>query len=274
MFSRDGWPARIRSNAPREYDHGDDFTTFQSKGTGMNGCALVIGLMLVAADPPANAGLPDLDADPHLVAWWQFAETSGTTAADSSGKGHHGTLEGGAAFVPPSDSGTVGKALALDGEAACVRAAGYKGVTGSRPRTVSAWIKTTESKGQIVSWGADDHGQMWNFGFVRGRIGVTPKGGYLYMKAAMNDDAWHHVAVVVEEASPPNLHDHVRLYADGEPAVIHDIGLLDLWPIETGDALDVVIGRGVKGLLRDLRIYDRPLSEDEVKALFKKGTPK
>ena len=106
--------------------------------------------------------------------------------------------------------------------------------------------------------------------FIRGRIGVTPNGGYYYMKAATNDDAWHHVAVVIQPASPPNLHDHVKLFRDGELAEIDDIGLLDLWPIETGDKLDVSIGRRCKGLIDELRIYDRALSEDEIKALFKR----
>lgn len=214
------------------------------------------------ADEPA---LPALDADRHLVAWWKLDEAAGKTAADSSKGNHAGSLDGGAAF----EAGRIGKAVALDGKDACVRIAGFKGVTGSGPRTVAAWIKTPKAGGDIVSWGLDDHGKMWKFGFVRGRIGVTPKGGYLYMKAVLSDDAWHHVAVVVQEASPPNLHDHVKLYADGEPAEIHDIGLLDLWPVETGDKLDVVVGRGLKGLIDDLRIYDRALSEDEVKALFK-----
>jgi len=64
----------------------------------------------------------------------------------------------------------------------------------------------------------------------------------------------------------------VGLYLDGEPAEIHDIGLLDLWPIQTGQDLDVRIGRGLKGSLDDLRIYDRPLSDEEVKALFELRT--
>jgi hypothetical protein len=123
----------------------------------------------------------------------------------------------------------------------------------------------------VVSWGLDDHGKMWTLGFIRGRIGVTPKGGYLYMKDSTSDDAWHHVAAVVLEASPPNLHDNAKIYKDGEPAEIHDIGLLDLWPIETGDKLDVTIGRKFKGAIDDLRIYDRALSDDEIKALFKAG---
>jgi len=92
------------------------------------------------------------------------------------------------------------------------------------------------------------------------------------MNESIADDAWHHVAVVVNEADPPNLHDHVRLFKDGEPAVIHDIGLLDLWPIETGNELEVRIGRGFKGLIDDLRVYDRALSEDELNALFKSQT--
>jgi hypothetical protein len=64
------------------------------------------------------------------------------------------------------------------------------------------------------------------------------------------------------------LHDDVKLYKDGGPAEIDDIGLLDLWPVETGQADDVRIGRRWKGLIRDLRIYDRALSDREVETLF------
>jgi hypothetical protein len=73
---------------------------------------------------------------------------------------------------------------------------------------------------------------------------------------------------VVQEADLPNLHDDVTLYLDGEVAEIHDIGLLDLWPLETGNDLNVRIGQGFKGLLDDLRIYSRALSDEEIKVLF------
>ena len=39
------------------------------------------------------------------------------------------------------------------------------------------------------------------------------------------------------KAELPNLHDDVTLYLDGAPAEIHDIGLLDLWPIQTGTGI-------------------------------------
>jgi hypothetical protein len=89
------------------------------------------------------------------------------------------------------------------------------------------------------------------------------------MNPETHDDQWHHVAVVVRQAELPNLHDDVKLYLDGGPAEIHDIGLLDLWPLQTGDKLNVRIGRGFKGCLDDLRLYDRALPDDQIQALFK-----
>ena len=209
-----------------------------------------------------------LDTDPHLVGWWKFDEASGKTAADSSKHGRKGTLEGGLSFDKDSVSGRIGKALKLDGRDDCVEITKYKGVAGTRARTVAAWINTTTPSGEIMSWGLDDYGRMFIFGFIRGRPGVTPNGGYLYINPEVHDGEWHHIAAVVHEAELPNLHDDVKLYKDGTLAEIHDIGLLDLWPVDTGNELDVRIGRRFRGIVDDVRIYDRALSEDEVRALF------
>jgi Concanavalin A-like lectin/glucanases superfamily len=249
---------------------------------GLVGLALTLCPAAAGADK-GNAAEPvadkprTLDTDPNLVGWWTFDEGSGDTTPDSSKYGHGGTLKGGMSFdknaVPGKTaqpaSHKVGRALKFDGRDDYVEIAKYKGVTGTRPRTIAAWIKTTTGKGEIVSWGTDGPGQMWTFGFIRGHVGVTPKGGYLYMKAETHDDQWHHVAVVVEQAKLPNLYNNVKLYKDGVRAEIDDIGLLDLWPIETGRDLDVRIGRQFKGLIDDVRIYDRALSEKEINLLFK-----
>ncbi|UCD52303.1 MAG: LamG domain-containing protein [Phycisphaerales bacterium] len=210
-----------------------------------------------------------LDKDPNLAAWWKFDETTGKTAADASPHGRNGTLKGNLSFETNSAPGKTGKAIRLEGGDSLVEISDYKGVTGTRPRTVSAWIKTARTRGRIISWGTNDFGKMWNFGFVRGRVGVTPHGGYLYMNAETHDDEWHHVAAVVREAELPNLHDDVTLYLDGAIAEIHDIGLLDLWPLETGNELDVRIGPGFQGCLDDVRIYNRPLTDEEVYVLFR-----
>jgi hypothetical protein len=238
--------------------------------------ALSLALFLSWAVPatseekPAGAwaGKPKtLDTDPNLVGWWKFDETAGKIAADSSGRDRKGTLKEELSFDKSSAEGRIGKAITL-GKDDYVEITKYKGVTGTSPRTVSAWVKTKETRGEIVSYGADDFGKMWTCCFIRGRIGVTPSGGYLYMKDPVSDDKWHHIAAVVRRAELPNLYDDVKLYKDGELAVIDDIGLLDLWPIDTGKDIDVRIGRGFIGLLDDVRIYDRALSEDEVKAIF------
>ncbi|MGD8237266.1 MAG: LamG domain-containing protein [Armatimonadota bacterium] len=238
--------------------------------------ALLIALLAgTVCQAPAGVALArgegavDLDADPHLVGWWKLDEQSGTTAADSSKHGRDGALDEGVSFDANSAPGRMGRALKLDGKSGILRIPEYKGVSGTHPRTVAAWIKTTNSRGQILSWGERDFGKMWTFGFIRGRVGVTPKGGYLYVSAEIHDDTWHHVAAVVEEADRPNLHDHVKLYLDGTPAEIHRIGLLDLWPVDTGSDQDVEIGPGFNGLVDDVRIYDRALSEDDVGALFR-----
>jgi len=210
-----------------------------------------------------------LDADPALVGWWKFDEDSGNRCTDSSSKNHGGILEGGLSFNTQSVPGRIGNAVKLDGKDSSARIPDYKGITGTGPRTIAVWIKTTRPEGQIVSWGHDDFGRMWIMEFIRGRIGVTPNGGYYYMKAPVDDEAWHHVAVVIQPASPPNLHDHAKLFKDGELAEVDDIGLLDLWPIDTGDSLDVCIGRGYQGLIDDLRIYNRALSDDQIGALFR-----
>ncbi len=217
-----------------------------------------------AGDKPTT-----LDTDPNLAGWWKLDETSGKTAADSSKYNRKGALQKGMSFDKDSTPGRISKALKFSRGDGHVKITKYKGVTGTRPRTVAAWFRTSETRGEIISWGSDDYGKMFIFGHIRGRIGITPNGGYLYINDETDDDKWHHVAAVVEEAELPNLYDDVKLYKDGEPAEIHDIGLLDLWPIDTGSDFDVSIGKDFIGPIDDVRIYDRALSEDEINALFK-----
>jgi hypothetical protein len=223
---------------------------------------VLAGSAVAGADKPAT-----LDTDPNLAGWWKFDEAAGKTAADASSHKRDGTLQGELSFDKNSSPGKTGEAVQLDGKESWIEVKTYKGVTGTRPRTVAAWIKTAAARGEIVSWGTEDFGQMFVVGHIRGRIGTTPNGGYLYMNPETSDDKWHHVAVVVRQAELPGLGKDVALYLDGRPAEIHDIGLLDLWPIQTGDKLHVRIGRGFAGSLDDLRIYDRPLSDEEIKAL-------
>jgi hypothetical protein len=220
------------------------------------------------AEPATSA---KLDADPHLAGWWKFDETAGSQAEDSSPHRRAGVLEGGLSFEKNSTEGERAGALQFEERDQVVRIADYRGVGGTAARSVSVWVKTERPQGEIVAWGKREFGQMWILGFIRGRVGVTPNGGYLYMAEDVDDNDWHHVAAVVHEAETPNLHDDVTLYLNGEIAEIDGIGLLDLWPIETGQEQDVTIGRRFQGALDDLRIYERALTDEEVAELHKAG---
>ena len=78
----------------------------------------------------------------NLVAWWKFDEASGTTAKDSAG-GNDGTITNMAA----ANVGHVGvhhRGLKFDGTNDWVSTS-YGGISGSGARTVTAWVKTTNT---------------------------------------------------------------------------------------------------------------------------------
>jgi len=237
---------------------------------GRSRFGLIWFFLTVAAIYPACAADEKkavvLDEDPALVGWWKFEETVGTTAADSSPAKHNGTLSDGLTFKAASVEGKVGKGLLLAADQ-YVEIKGYKGVTGTKPRSVAAWFKTAKRQGDIAVWGARDSGKQFRFGHIRGRLGITPFGGYYYMKEYTNDDKWHHIVLVITESELPNLHDNVRIFFDGKIAEVDDIGLLDLLPIETAEEADVRLGTGFEGVLDDVRIYSRALTLDEAKAI-------
>ncbi len=208
-----------------------------------------------------------LDEDPHLVGWWKFEETKGTNVADSSKAKHKGTLSEGLTFEAASVDGKVGKGIKLTADQ-YIEIKGYKGVTGTKPRSVAAWFKTKRNRGDIAIWGARDSGKQFRVGHIRGRLGISPFGGYYYMKEYTNDDKWHHIVLVITESELPNLHDNVRIFVDGKLAEVDDIGLLDLLPIETAKEADVRLGTGFEGILDDVRIYSRALVLDEAKTIY------
>lgn len=214
----------------------------------------------------------DLDTDPALVGWWRFDEIAGPQAFDSSHQCHHGRLEGGLSFGKDSVPGRIGKALRFDGADGLIRITGGKGIAGKQACTMAAWIKTTVPEGEIISWGAEDYGPMGRLGFIRSSLAVGPRGGYLGMKTPVHDDCWHHVAAVVMDADPTHLDDRARLYRDGRLAEIDEMGPRDPSPIQAGSTVEVRIGGRFKGLINEVRLYNRALSEAEVRALFNLGT--
>jgi hypothetical protein len=211
-------------------------------------------------------------ADPgpaNLVAYYEFEGT----ANDSSGNGLHGTAMGDPAFV----AGKVGQAISFDGFNNFVEITGYKGILGPNAVSASAWINTTTMvTGTIVGWGPNIDGQRFGFRVNADRIRMENAGGNVQGDSNITDGQWHHVAVTVQASATISYPD-VILYVDGidDTRVTTDPDAFNL----TADQ-DVRIGsrpasndRFFMGLIDDVRIYDRALTQEEVAWLAGRTKP-
>ncbi|MHC5058393.1 MAG: PA14 domain-containing protein [Planctomycetota bacterium] len=200
-----------------------------------------------------------------LVAHWRFDEGSGTTARDSSGKGHNGRIVG-AKWAKGKLSG----ALEFDGIDDCVtvpysRSFGFgEGID----FTIAAWVKLHRLGRYhgIVSHGPPSRGWLLYYSTGWGptleygrRVNVKP-----LRSAVAVPNEWYHIAAVLDRDG------NGQMYVNGQPSG-HPVAL-------DGSSLDtkteVVIGKCtgkrvyLDGAVDDVRIYDRALSGAEVEALF------
>jgi hypothetical protein len=212
---------------------------------------------------------PTEPAPGNLAVHYEF---EGTTN-DSSGNGLHGTVMGNPVFV----AGKVGQAISLDGFNDFVEITGYKGILGPNAVTVTAWVNTANTgTSAIIGWGPNVDGQRFGFRINDSRLRTEHQGGNVQGDSYVADGRWHHVAVTVQENVTISYPD-VILYLDG---------IDDTRPTTDPDAynitaaLDVSIGRRPAsddryfiGLLDDVRIYDRALTQEEIAWLAGRTEP-
>ena len=102
-----------------------------------------------------------------------------------------------------------------------------------------------------------------------GQLRTEVQGGNIIGTTLINDGFWHHIAVVVEDDGSADITE-VHLYVDGNP---EEISASVDEPVNTGNVYNVRIGvydvsqRFFKGLIDEVRIYDRPLSEAEIQQI-------
>jgi len=201
--------------------------------------------------------------DPRLVAWWKLDDDGSGLVVDSSGYGHHGTLHGDPQYVPGYD----GEALELDPSGDFVLVDGYKGVLGTNPLTITAWIRT-DTNGQIVGWGNTGTGQRVEFRVNGGRLRCETNGGDVQGDTNVLDDQWHHVAVTVKQNATVSSGD-VTFYLDGQDntRTSADTDVFNIsanFDVKIGQMYDLSSSRWFVGFIDDLRIYDKVLTPEEI----------
>ena len=204
-----------------------------------------------------------------LVAYWSFDEGIGTAAGDGSGNGHTGILTSGPSWAGGT-SCKVGGCLSFDGVNDYVRVAEAPQLKITADITIAAWIKPTSlgSKQSIVSkryefelghiHNASPYPVKWSH--------KEPGGAFVSGDLTSSTDAnqWQHVVLVRDAATK-----RITGYKNGSP------GLISTYALTPGtSSYNVNIGRNAggtqhfKGLIDEVRIYNRVLTGSEIAALF------
>ncbi|MHC4625642.1 MAG: LamG domain-containing protein, partial [Planctomycetota bacterium] len=219
-------------------------------------------------------------ADPSLLGSWMFDEGSGATAGDSSGNGLDGAISG-AVWASPGSNG-MGSCLDFDGVETTLVDLGNFDVTTGDGLSISCWYKADnlDTPGndprlfsKAIGGSSQDHWFMLSSSRVGGdkvlRFRLKTDGDTGELKAdtatgVIDLDVWTHAAAVWDGTT-------MKLYKNGV-----EVGSLDKGgTLSTNPDANVAIGnqpvgtpgRPWDGLIDDVRLYNRGLSEAEVAAL-------
>ena len=209
-------------------------------------------------------------ANAELVGYWKFDEGSGNVAYDLSDYTNDGAINGGPEWV----AGKIGAALEFDGSDDYVDCGNDSSLNINDKITVAAWVKTTSTAhGYFVSkgtaWDEIGHyaiGQEYNTPLTF-QVEIAGSGGAVELDSnvAVNDGQWHHIASTYDDPV-------IKVYIDGvEENTMTGSNAL------TGSAVGgLTIGqRGsgniIGGIIDEVRIYNRALTEPEILAAMEGG---
>ncbi|MCP4613163.1 MAG: LamG domain-containing protein [Planctomycetes bacterium] len=229
--------------------------------------------------------VPTRVADADLVGWWRFNEGSGDTANDSSGNDHHGTLIGTPEWVVGPDG--FGGALAFNPDVCVGVDCGiFDPTNGTGQFTVALWAYwdgtgtfmhfLTKSAG----WGADTmmfQIELW--GAITNpaeidRVGLSYQGNISSDNSSSGSTPF--------SIMPKNEWVHLTVTFDGSFATVYVNGVDEVGPkaFSIGPDVDTPVyigvshpdeGRTFHGYLDEVRIYDKPLTAEEIQIVMQGG---
>jgi hypothetical protein len=232
-------------------------------------------------DARADAG-PDVGgtadaSDPlslGLVGYWKLDEATGTSAADSSGKGNAGTLLGGPTWEP-KDGGSPG-ALFFDGVDDHVDIAGaVPYATENAAFSFSAWFNVIDFVviGPDIMQVRSDGTSPWHVllsndaQYAGVSLGSADRFAPIKTGTPPSLGVWHHVAVVYDGKAPGAI-SSFQIFLDGVSQNLFAAGgyASQQQQSRIGAAEDP--NNQFHGLIREVRLYDRALSTEEIAKLY------
>ncbi|MBC8469400.1 MAG: LamG domain-containing protein [Planctomycetes bacterium] len=213
-------------------------------------------------------------SDPNLVGWWkldgEYLDLG--YVFDYSGYNRHGTLGG----EPQLIEGHIGNALEFDGVDDYVNIDGYKGINAidgvQQPFSVANWFRITAESGdhEMVTWGTSAGQQRLTWRVHQGRLRTEHASGNLRGNTYVNDGEWHHGALVVTEGANLRV-PNTKLYVDGIEDTTFS-GSDNTYNLTAGADVRIGMsgpqnGRYFPGSIDDVRIFDKVLTDNEVKII-------
>ena len=220
-----------------------------------------------------------------LVGYWSFdgPDMNATQARDTSGNANHGTLTNG----PARTIGKIGQGLRFDGLNDRVNSPSAPSLVLSSSITVSTWVKSENLKTgymDIFDKRSPSVDNNYVLEVVEGISGAARKVGFFYYSSGGVAQEWQTTNAVL----PPNEWTHIavtftfgagssmRIFVNGvsEPGTWSE-GNGNLTPANDDGGFGIgALQNGSNefdGTIDDVRIYNRALSAEEIKRLYKMG---
>ena len=224
------------------------------------------GLILAA---PKYIGL-----NSGLVGFWSFdgKDMAGVTAYDRSGNANNGTLTNG----PVRTIGKIGQALNFDGTNDYINAGAGASLSITGPVSICAWVRADALPGiehAIVGTLNESTGDQHY------TLSVQTDGSvFFFWSNAWNYEIWRTGSGLITTKKWQHIcgvrisDSDVRIFIDGSGRSVSNIGDFSI-PVASGNLLisDDTSDYDWHGSIDDVRVYNRALSGDEIKRLYRIG---
>ncbi|QYR22777.1 fibronectin type III domain-containing protein [Paenibacillus sp. sptzw28] len=209
--------------------------------------------------------------DTSQKTWYKFDETSGTTAADSSGYGNNGTVNGGSNATWAT--GKYGNAISFGGTNTTAAYVALPGnlVDNMNSMTFAAWVYCSNTADAVSLFTAGPAAAATPTKYMMmllngSRFTITASGNIAEQNISpsgnLTANTWKHIAVTLSGSTG-------ILYIDGVQAATNTgmtVKPSDLAPTTSGNFIGKSAWTGdkyLKGQIDDFRIYNRALSASE-----------